>query len=295
MDMSETDPDKDVNQHGTPLPGVRRIVTPYLIGQRRNGLLRAAALDTHDWMANLAADLHEETVGRLDEKFRRMGVVYAALAAQVEQAARQGARVVSLAGDCLSSLGVLAGLQGAGREPDCILWLDAHGDFHTWATTHTRYPGGMPLAMLVGRGDRRSGERDTVGDMLRTIGVHAYPESQVVLSDARDLDPGEREALAASDIQHCAFDQVFDRVRHAKRLYVHWDTDVLDEPSQMPALKYHVSRGPRATDLARLFDLLSDLPWVAVSVSAWHADQDTDDATARLCLALLSHLRIDRV
>ena len=125
---------------------------------------------------------------------------------------------------------------------------------------------------------------------LSTIGVQPYPQRQIVLADARDLDPGEREALASSRIVRCRFDDVLSHLQPRESIYLHWDTDVVDDPARMPALKYHVRRGPSAADMAALFRALRDHQIVAVSVSAWHAEQDDDNQTARACLDVLDTL-----
>jgi len=61
----------------------------------------------------------------------------------------------------------------------------------------------------------------------------------------------------------------------------------------MPALKYHVRRGPDAADVTALFRELRSCDIVAVSVSAWHAEHDGDNQTARACLEILNTLLED--
>jgi len=268
-----------------------RLLLPYLMGQRRDGLHRVADIDPHPWEV-LTLDPQPEA--RIDDpiaKLRSLGSLYALLAARVAALARSGCRPVSLAGDCVSSLGMLAGLQQAGQSPDRVLWLDAHGDFHTWSSTQTQYIGGMPLAMFVGRVDHGPDPRSKAARAcLSTIGVQAYPQGQIVLADARDLDPGEREALLNSRILRCTLDEVMGQFRPRERIYLHWDTDVIDDPDRMPALKYHVRRGPGAADMTALFRALRSYDIVAVSVSAWHAEQDDDNQTALACLEILNTL-----
>jgi len=268
-----------------------RLLLPYLMGQRRDGLRRVLDIDRHPWDV-LGLDLpHEERIDDPIAKLRRLGSLYALLAARVAALASSSRRPVSLAGDCVSSLGMLAGLQQAGQSPDRVLWLDAHGDFHTWSTTQTQYIGGMPLAMFVGRVDHGPDPRSQAAlACLSTIGVQAYPQRQIVLADARDLDPGEREALLSSHILRCPLDEVLGHLRPLERIYLHWDTDVIDDPARMPALKYHVRRGPSAADMAAFFQALRSFNIVAVSVSAWHAEQDGDNQTARACLEILNTL-----
>ena len=272
---------------------IRRFLVPYLMGKRRDGLQRVQLLDAQPWTV-LRSPLSTATeLPDRDEQMRSMGRVYAELAQQVAAAAADGELPVSIAGDCVSTMGVMAGLQRAGREPQRMLWLDAHGDFHTWSTTQTQYLGGMPLAMLVGRPDRRQHQRDSIAALRQAVGARPYPEHKVLLSDARDLDPGEDEALAQSAIVRCPLDQVLRHLSPHESLYVHFDTDVLDEAQRMPALKYHVPAGPRVEEMAELFRRLRDYPLLAVSVSAWHSELDEGDQAARICLELLEELLPD--
>ncbi|HSR15845.1 MAG TPA: arginase family protein, partial [Gemmatimonadales bacterium] len=115
---------------------------------------------------------------------QRMAVLYDHLAAWVAGHDRP----LVYAGDCMAAIGMLAGLQRRGIDP-ALLWFDAHGDFHTWETTRSGFLGGMPLAMLTGRGEQT---------VVAGAGLRPLPDERVVLVDARDLDPGEEEAVAAS-------------------------------------------------------------------------------------------------
>ena len=117
----------------------------------------------------------------------RMGVLCRELAAAV---AAEPAPVV-VAGDCVAVIGVLAGLQRMGIDPT-VIWFDAHGDFHTWETTASGFIGGMPLAMITGRGEQT---------VVAAAGLRPLSDESVVLVDGRDLDPGEAEALAASGVE----------------------------------------------------------------------------------------------
>ncbi|MFM9433782.1 arginase [Janthinobacterium sp. CG_23.3] len=268
----------------------RHLIVPFLMGQWRAGLCRVADLDGHDWDVIADPDLRQTHIADANEKMRRMGLIYARLAEAVKLRVRAGLVPVCIAGDCMSTSGVLAGLQQGGRAPERILWLDAHGDFHTWGTTQTQYLGGMPLAVLVGRGDRRQAGRDAIGAFVAAVGVQAYPEHRVVLSDARELDPGEAEAVRSSAIVTCGIDAVLSHLRPDESLYLHWDTDVVDAEADTPALKYHVKHGPSWADMHALFRALRGMDIVAVSVSAWHEEGDADNAAALASLALLREL-----
>ena len=127
-----------------------------------------------------------------DDQQARAGCVHRPLSDLVTQATRDGKRPVSIAGDCCTAIAVVAGLQRGGINPS-LIWLDAHGDFNTWETSPSGFLGGMPLAMIAGRGDMT---------MPEAVGMTALKESDIVLADGRDLDPEEAIAVSGSRMQH---------------------------------------------------------------------------------------------
>jgi len=211
----------------------------------------------------------------------RMSALYEPLADLVSSSIRQGELPVSVAGDCCTSLGVLAGLQRAGLYPT-LIWFDAHGDFNTWETTPSGFLGGMPLVMLVGRGEQ------TIMDQ---VGAKPLPEEMVILSDGRDLDPGERDALVDSNIVH--LEKAMDLLDHelpSGPIWVHFDTDVIDA-GEAPAMNYPVAGGPSEAELHRIFSSLAATGQIsAVSMSSWNPDLDQDGRSRAVSMGLLSDL-----
>lgn len=254
------------------------------MGQRRNGLCRVRDIDSDFWEILEVPEFKEITIASSDEKILRMARIYSLLSEKVKKVVSSDLIPVSIAGDCVSTIGVLAGLQKAGKQPQRILWLDAHGDFHTWETTQTKYIGGMPLAMLVGRGDQR---------IVEATGSKPYPEGQIVLSDGRNLDPGEKEALQNSKIIRCSIADISKHLSQDENIYFHWDTDVVDAKKEMPALKYHVKSGPSYSETESLFKSLVNRNIIAISISAWHEEKDLNNKTATAGLNLLNRLGVD--
>jgi arginase len=263
----------------------KKIITPFLMGHRRNGLCRVRNIDSDSWEVLDVPEFKEAMIADSDEKIQRMARIYSLLSEKIKEITNNDLIPVSIAGDCVSTIGVLAGLQKAGKQPDRMLWLDAHGDFHTWETTQTQYIGGMPLAMLVGRGDQR---------IVEATGLQPYPEDKIVLSDGRDLDPGEKEALQSSKVTRCSIADISKHLsRQNERIYFHWDTDVVDAEKEMPALKYHVKSGPSYSDMKSFFKSFANRNIVAISVSAWHEEKDLNNKTATASLTLLNSLGVD--
>lgn len=117
----------------------------------------------------------------------------AALIREGRRAAAEGMPVF-LGGDHALSLGSVAGVAAHAADlgrPLFLLWLDAHSDFHTPDTTGSGNLHGTPAAYVTGR-----------------EGFDAFPPlpaaismSNVCMIGLRSVDPEEREALAATDVQ----------------------------------------------------------------------------------------------
>jgi arginase len=245
------------------------ISVPYFIGDHDSGLAEPAE---ETWRL-LTPALPDGTPQI------RMAVLYRELAEVVAEVCLAGDLPVVVAGDCLSTIGVLAGLQRARVSP-VLIWFDAHGDFNTWETTPSGFLGGMPLAMLVGRGEQT---------IVHQVGLTPLSESDVILVDARDLDPGEREAVRDSAVTHLP--QVEDLLAYPlpdRPLYVHLDVDVVD-PGEMPGVNYPARGGSSlATVGAALHRLAETGRVVAVSLSAWTPRLDGDGTSRHASMRLLN-------
>jgi arginase len=163
-----------------------------------------------------------------------------------------------------------------------LIWLDAHGDFNTWETTPSGFLGGMPLAMLVGLGEQR---------MPQAVALRNIHQRDVLLCDGRDLDPGERDLLASSQVLHvdCFLDLLETRFPD-RPLYVHFDTDLID-PRQAPAMNYPAAGGPSSEQVAALFRQIARTGRLAAaSLSSWNPALDPDGSTQALCMGLLAEL-----
>ncbi len=180
-----------------------------------------------------------------------------------------GARPLIVGGECTLVAGSLHG--AGGRFDDLVLvYLDAHGDFNTLATTPSHFMGGMCLAHVCGK---------HVAPLLWP-GVRAFPEERVCLIGARDLDPGEAVNLDRSRVRRFPFDGAAMNAREvlgvARRhpAWIHLDLDVVD-PKEMYAVNFPVANG---CSFAALETLLADIARVAsvrgVEICAYDPRQD---------------------
>jgi arginase len=186
-----------------------------------------------------------------------------------------------LMGDCVAALPILAAQRRLGVDP-AVVWFDAHGDFNTWATTPSGFIGGMPLAMCCGV-LAPAPDRDGVGPDRRLLDAVGLPGDldgrRVLLCDARDVDPGERELLAASGIARCRAEEVNAARIPDGPLYLHLDLDVVD-PREVAGLLYPAPGGPGAGAVARAIEtVMATGRVVAVGAAlAWDLQQPIHSA-----------------
>lgn len=247
------------------------LVTPYFFDAHDAALRKA--------VAPAIAFKNNDPGGIVDRSAESLARLHRPIAEFVESAIRRNQLPISIAGDCGASLPVMAGLQKAGLDP-VLVWLDAHGDFNTIETSPSGFLGGMPLAMMVGRGDLSIPERSGLWPVL---------EKDVWLVGARDLDPLEAMALMTSRINRMELGALgamtFDRPVH-----LHIDNDIVDA-SEVPANNYPVAGGPSLTDtISQCSAFASRNSLCAISLSGWNGQLDHDDKTSLACRSLLSSI-----
>jgi arginase len=169
------------------------------------------------------------------------------LAERVSDAVAAGALPIVLSGNCISSIGTLAGL-ALGRIG--IVWFDAHGDFNTPETTVGGFLDGMALATVTGR---------CWSVLAASVSnFRPVPEDCVVLIGARDLDAAEKTLLDESAIAQlppsmlrALFQPVMDDLAsRVSEVYVHVDLDVLDL-TEGRANSYAASGGLHVDEVVR--------------------------------------------
>ena len=247
------------------------ILTPFFLDEPLVGLESLASSDWHINKPDLLPG----------DQQSRMSIIHRQLADLAAQAITSGNRPISIAGDCCTTIGMLAGLQRAGLDPS-LIWFDAHGDLNTWETTPSGFLGGMPLAMLVGRGEQT---------MPKAVKLAPLFENRVILTDARDLDPGERQLIEEADIIHLPdVKSLLDAALPDGPLYVHIDTDIVN-PAEAAAMNYRADGGPSAEELQTVMKQLRRRKKIsAVSVSTWNPEMDEDGQSRRVCMEILDAL-----
>lgn len=180
---------------------------PIDLGQQRRGVdmgpsairiarleerLEALGHEVEDYGNIPVADMATASVG--DAKVRYLAEVVeqcGLIADRISRCAKGGSFPLVLGGDQSSSIGTLAGLARSGTRRG-LIWLDAHGDFNTPATTPSGNIHGMALAAILGYGHPR---------LARLGGISPKAlEKNTVLIGGRSFDPAEAKAISSSKV-----------------------------------------------------------------------------------------------
>jgi arginase len=167
------------------------------------------------------------------------------IARAVARAVEEGRTPIVLGGDHSIALGTLGGLASV-YGPGGVLWLDAHGDLNTPATSPSGNVHGMPLAAALGR--------DPEAFASDAWPLPALQPEHVVLIGVRSLDEGERAFVRESGIGVYTMSEIdrrgiepavreaLDRVEGAPFVHVSLDMDVVD-PEMTPGVGTPVRGG----------------------------------------------------
>ncbi|WEN43599.1 Ornithine aminotransferase [Thauera sp. GDN1] len=170
-----------------------------------------------------------------------------------------------------------------GRAPG-LIWIDAHLDSHTDATTHSGNIHGMPLAALLGLGHPAlTGIAGPALDPARTciLGARAWePEERALLArlGVRVFDMGEIRARGLAAVFGDALS--IARADHEAGFGLSLDLDALD-PQALPAVTCPEAGGldPRALADA-LLRLRACADFVALEIVEYRPDLDPDRRSA---------------
>jgi arginase len=187
------------------------------------------------------------------------------VARRTRGALEDGRIPVVLGGDHALSAGSIAGaaahLHAKGQRLGA-LWIDAHGDLNTPATSRSGNVHGMPLAALLGHGDKA---------MVGISGhQHALRASDVALIGLRDLDVPERQhikkwglsaftmrSLDEKGTRNVIEEAIKVATHDTAGIWVSFDMDVID-PEEAPGVGTAVPGGMTYREAHLAMEMLAD-------------------------------------
>lgn len=221
------------------------------------------------------------------------------VAARTRGALEAGQIPVVLGGDHALAAGSIAGAAAhlaAKGERLGVIWVDAHGDLNTPASSRSGNVHGMPLAALLGHGDKA---------MVGIAGAEpALRPTDLALVGLRDLDAPERthikkwglsaftmRALDERGVRLVMEEAIAIATRGTGGIWVSFDMDVID-PDEAPGVGTAVPGGMTYREAHLAMEMLADTgKLVGVDLVEVNPVLDQRNRTAEIaCELILSAL-----
>ncbi|MCF6267445.1 MAG: arginase [Desulfuromusa sp.] len=286
---------------------IRIIGVPIDLGQNQRGVdmgpsaIRYAGLSTR--LKSLSYQLYDE--GNLyvpvrDSLADKHGSDFLGAVQQVCQAAYNAAAdavaageiPLFLGGDHSLSIGTIGGVSS--HDPVGVVWVDAHGDANSPATSPSGNIHGMPVATLLGDGYPELVDIGRPGAKLSG--------KDVVMIGIRDLDGEERDWLKKSGVKVYTMRDLDERgmgsvTREAleflsdhNRIHVSIDMDALD-PNTAPGVGTPAPGGLSCREAQLLMEIIADTKkLVSADIVEINPILDHENRTAKMAVELVTSL-----
>ncbi len=257
------------------------------------GLMTRLA-DAAPWMS-WAGTVREPPRYTIDGVASRAARFCDQLAREVYRALRDDQRICVLGGDHSCAIGTWSGAQQAldGKGPFGLVWVDAHMDSHTPATSPSGALHGMPLACLLGHGPEAlaglAGSKPTLAPQhVCLVGVRSFEPAEAALLRKLGvrvfyMDEVRRRGLARVMDDALAYVQ-----KNTAGFGISIDLDAVD-PGDAPAVGSPVDAGIYGKDLANSLVHAGRQPGLlGLEIAEFNPDRDVNNRTAELVIDLLA-------
>jgi arginase len=214
------------------------------------------------------------------------------LSGLVEKAGRRGAVPLVLGGDHSVALGSLVGMAKVRGGAGGVVWVDAHGDLNTPATSPSGNVHGMVLAAALG----------LAGESFQRDGwpLPAVESGKVALVGVRSLDDGERKLLheleakvfTMSDVDRIGIEpcmrEALAHAAGASFMHVSLDMDVVD-PDYAPGVGTPVRGGLSYREAHLAMETVAESGLLdSLDVVEVNPILDNENATGQLAVELVA-------
>lgn len=202
-----------------------------------------------------------------------------------------------LGGDHSSAIGTWSGVTAASSKPFGLIWIDAHMDAHTFATSQSQNIHGMPLAALLGYGDPLLTEMLKKEAKIRAENLHLHgirsfePEEKKLLEELKVSICYAEESLAKGT--QVVLNQVAQKLSQDCEYFgVSLDLDAFD-PKYAPAVSTPARKGLKPADiLSFLKELKTNYPkqFVGLEITEFNPSRDKEGKTLLLVREIIELL-----
>lgn len=203
-----------------------------------------------------------------------------------------------IGGDHSCALGTWSGVLQAlphGNELG-LIWLDAHMDAHTFATTPSGNIHGMPVAALLGKADKRlsavyPADRFIQPENLVLIGVRSYEPAEYALLKQANVKIVFADQI--SDFSQTLLAAIEQLSKTCGMIGISLDLDLID-PEDAPGVETPVPGGIKAAVLlAALASAKRHAKFCGLEISEFNPESDRHAKTLHLMRAIVETFYAD--
>ncbi|UCV09856.1 arginase [Dechloromonas denitrificans] len=217
------------------------------------------------------------------------------LAEEVAVALRADEFPLVIGGDHSVAIGTWSGVARFVGAPSGLLWIDAHLDSHTPETSYSGAVHGMPLACLLGRGDKRLLNIGRVGEQVSAahtvvFGPRSYEPEEMDFLRQMGVRIIDSEEVLARGFAACLDEAIGIVAKAPAGFGVTLDLDAID-PVLAPGVGSPEPEGLWDGDVLVAMRRLSAMPGLrAVEIVEYNPDRDWQGTTARLIADLIGQI-----
>jgi len=233
--------------------------------------------------------VYPESHGSKEEKLSRLNQ---SISRFTQYSTEQNQAFLVIGGDHSCALGTWGGVLNGLQQPDKfgLIWLDAHMDAHTFATSPSGNIHGMPLAALLGKADKKLATMYPGSDFINPenlilIGVRSYEREEYDL-----LKQEAVEIVFADRIDGLAqlLTKAIDKLSLSCQVIgISIDLDFID-PDDAPGVETPAQGGIKAEELLKALALIKRHPKICgLEISEFNPEKDSKNKTLHLMKAIV--------
>jgi len=232
---------------------------------------------------------------QINDVTETVGMLCQDLSNETAQLVHSNQNFIVLGGDHTSAIGTWSGVARALSHTGSIglIWIDAHMDSHTPATSETGHLHGMPLACLLGYGDPRLTTLAGLSPALRPenvclVGVRSYERGEATLLNKLGVRIFFMEEIRQRGLKSVLSEAKQIVSRNTVRYGVTLDIDSID-PEDAPGTGVSELNGIRSLDLCHAMTLFVDDPkLIGLEIVEFDPSRDQNHKTEKLIAELIA-------
>ncbi len=209
-------------------------------------------------------------------------------------AVKEKTSFTTIGGDHSCGIGTWSGTASALAGDLGLIWIDAHLDAHTHDTSPTGNIHGMPIAALLGHGDKQltticSDQIKLKPDNLYMIGMRCYEEEEKALLENLGVRIAYIEEVHQRGIDIILQEAINHVTQNTVAYGVSVDLDGID-PKDAPAVGTPVEQGVDSVELCQSIKkhIQGDSRLIGTEISEFNPSLDQDHKTEQVIIDLLN-------